>query len=99
MLNEDGTKCESCNHKINVTDDGICYDDYHCIKDENGECIRCQKENPMGYYTYCFNKEFGCIDSFLNNCIRCDNIFDMEVCTECEEGYEIDDYGECVEIE
>ena len=99
MLNEDGTKCEVCNQKINTTDEGICYNDYPCIKDENGECIRCQKENPMGYYTYCFNKVFGCIDSFLDNCIRCDNIFDMDVCTECEEGYEIDYYGECVEIE
>jgi hypothetical protein len=23
----------------------------------------------------------------------------MDSCTECEEGYEIDEYGECVEIE
>ena len=99
MLNDDGTKCELCDHFINTTDEGICYDDYHCIKDENGECIRCQEENPRGYPTFCFNKEFGCVDSFLTNCIKCDNIFDMDVCTECEEGYEIDEYGECVEIE
>ena len=99
MLTEDGTKCELCDNALNTTDEGVCYDDYHCIKDENGECIRCQDENPRGYPTYCFNKEFGCIDSFLTNCIRCDNIFDMDVCTECEEGYEIDEYGECVEIE
>ena len=99
MLNEDGTKCELCDNALNTSDDGICYDDYHCIKNDDGECIRCQEENPDGYYTYCFNKVFGCIDSFLNNCIRCDNIFDMDSCTECEEGYEIDEYGECVEIE
>ena len=99
ILNEDGTKCKICDHSINTTDEGICYDDYHCIKDENGKCERCQKENPRGYYTFCLNEEFGCIDSFLNNCVRCDNIFDMDVCTECEEGYEIDEFGECVEIE
>ena len=99
MLNEDGTKCELCDFALNTTEEGICYDDYHCIKDDNGECIRCQEENPRGYYTYCFNKEFGCIDSFLDNCIRCDDIFDMDVCTQCEEGYEIDEYGECVKME
>lgn len=98
MLNEDGTKCQLCDHSINTTDEGICYDDYHCIKDKNGKCVKCQKENQYGYPTYCFNEEFGCIDSFLDNCIKCNNIFDMDVCTECEEGYEIDEYGDCTEI-
>ena len=96
MLNEDGTKCELCDNALNTTEEGICYDDYHCIKNDYGECIRCQEENPRGYPTYCLNKEFGCIDSFLHNCIRCDNIFDMDVCTECEEGYKINEYGECI---
>ena len=95
-LNEFGTGCDLCENDLNTTDEGICYDDYHCIKRENGECLRCQKENPYGYYTYCFNEIFGCIDSFLKNCIRCDNIFDLEVCTECEVGYEIDEFGECI---
>ena len=99
MLNEDGNKCEICEHSLNTTDDGICYDDYHCIKDEFGECMKCEGENPYGYPTYCLNKVFGCIDSFLEHCIRCDDIFELDVCTECEEGYEIDEYGECVEIE
>ena len=39
------------------------------------------------------------VNTFLKNCIRCDNVLDLDWCTKCEEGYEIDEYGECVEIE
>ena len=44
-------------------------------------------------------QDFGCVNSFDKNCIRCDDIMDMDVCTQCEEGYEIDEFGECSEIE
>ena len=99
QLNEKGSKCEICEHDLNTTDDGICFDDEHCEIFEDEKCVKCQKDNPWGYYGFCLNDEFGCVDSFLEHCIRCGNIMDMDVCTQCEEGYEVDEFGECSEIE
>ena len=98
-LTADGTKCDTCERDFNVTEEGICFDDGHCAVFEDGKCKKCQEDNPWGYLTYCLNEVFGCVDSFLNHCIRCDDIMDLNFCTECEEGYEIDEYGDCVEIE
>ena len=98
-LNEDGTKCEICERDLNTTEEGICYDNEHCEIFQDEKCIKCQKDNPWGYYGYCLNEVFGCIDSFLEHCIRCDDIFNLDMCTQCEEGYEINEYGECDEIE
>ena len=97
VLNEKGTGCAECEEGFNVTETGICHDDIHCEKKEDGVCTKCQSENPYGYYSYCLNNYFGCVDTFLKNCVRCDNILDLDWCTECEEGYEIDEYGDCVQ--
>ena len=98
-LTKDGTKCDTCERDYNVTEEGICFDDGHCEIFQDGKCVKCQEDNPYGYFGYCLNEVFGCVDSFLSHCIRCDDIMDMDVCTQCEEGYEIDEYGDCVEIE
>ena len=98
-LTEDGKKCDICEHDLNATTEGICYDDVNCEEFKDQKCIKCKKDNPWGYPGYCLNEEFGCVDSFLKHCIRCDDIMDMEKCTKCEEGYEIDELGYCVEIE
>jgi len=99
QLNEQGSKCEICEHDLNTTDEGICFDEEHCEVFEEEKCVKCQKDNPWGYSGFCLNDEFGCVDSFLKHCIRCDDIMDMDVCTQCEEGYEVDEFGECSEIE
>ena len=99
VLNEDGTKCKICENNLNITNEGICYDKEHCESYQDEKCIKCQKNNPYGYYGYCLNEEFGCIDSFLEHCIRCDDILDMDKCTQCEDGYEINEYGYCVEVD
>ena len=96
ILNNEGNRCAECEQGLNVNDLGICYDDIHCEKKENEVCTKCQKENPSGYFSYCLNKDLGCIDTFLKNCVRCDNVLDLDWCTECEEGYEIDEIGDCV---
>ena len=95
-LNEEGTGCEECENELNATDAGICYDNVHCENKEGEICTKCQKENPYGYFTFCLNKVLGCVNTFVNNCVRCDNILDLDYCTECEEGYDIDEYGDCV---
>ena len=90
-----GDKCKECEDNIIPNKEGICYDSIHCIKDEKGNCKKCQTENLRGYNSYCFNKDLGCIDSFLKHCIRCDDIFNLEICTKCENGYKIDKDGKC----
>ena len=95
VLNETRTGCAECDFGLNETRNGVCFDQVHCEELENGECKRCQKENLSGYPTYCLNKEFGCVNSFDKNCIRCDDIFDLDTCTQCEEGYKIGEYGKC----
>lgn len=100
VLNEIGTGCEKCDYELNETRNGLCYDDVHCeIFNDQGECIKCQKDNPHGFFSYCLNKDFGCIDTFLNNCIRCDDNSDLDICTQCEDGYEANRFGECIGIE
>ena len=95
--NDKGNGCLSCENGLVPNKDGLCYDDIHCDKKENGICQKCLKEHSGGYYSYCLNKEFGCIDSFLKNCIRCDDIFNLDSCTQCENGYQIDENGYCVQ--
>ena len=99
VLNEEGTGCALCENGLNATEAGICYDDVHCEKNDEGVCTKCQKDNPFGYNSYCLNEVFGCVDTFLKNCIRCDNVLDLDLCTECEEGYDIDEYGDCIKKE
>ena len=94
VLNDNGDGCQICENGINATDDGICYDDIHCEKKENGICTKCQSEN---HWQYCLNEILGCVDTFLKHCIRCDNVLELDFCTECEEGYKIDEYGDCVQ--
>ena len=95
--NDKEKKCKVCENNLIPNKDGICYDDIHCIdKDKEGICQKCQKENPDGYISYCLNLHLGCIDSFIKNCIRCDDIFNLDICTKCEEGYEIDKEGQCI---
>ena len=95
-LNEEGTGCSECENEINATDAGICYDDIHCEKKEDEVCVKCQNENPYGYLSYCLNEVLGCVDTWVTNCVRCDNILELDYCTECEEGYDIDEIGDCI---
>ena len=99
FLNEKGNGCNKCENDLTPNKEGICFDDIHCAKKENGICKKCQKENPGGYNSYCLNKDFGCIDSFLQNCIRCDDNLNLDVCTKCEEGYKVNKEGKCIEID
>ena len=96
-LNKDGDRCSKCEKSdLEINNKGLCYDKIHCEKFEKGNCIKCQKENPDGYYSYCLNKEFGCIDSFHKNCLRCDDVVNLDECTQCDIGYELDKEGNCV---
>ena len=97
MTNEEGTACKECLEGYIIGEEGYCIDIERCEKKENNTCVKC-KSDPSGFPYYCANKYFGCIESYMTKCIKCDNIFDLFSCTECEEGYKISDDGFCQKI-
>ena len=88
--NKEGTACEKCLDGYEVGKEGYCVDNERCIEKENsnGVCLKCQDG-------YCANDIYGCVDSHYLNCIRCNNIYDLYGCTQCEEGYKINNFGAC----
>ena len=43
-MTEDGKKCDICEHDLNVTTEGICYDDVNCEEFKDQKCIKCKKD-------------------------------------------------------
>ena len=68
------------------------------LRKKDGECIRCIEEESELGNTYCANKVFGCVPNFYLGCLRCDDILDISLCTECKEGYIKTSSGVCEEI-
>ena len=90
--NEEGTFCEECINDNFEIINGVCYNIEGCEKLEDGKCIECKEKSQ------CLNKDFGCVDSFNDGCLKCDNSLDFDICDECKEGYELDKDGICVKI-
>ena len=94
--NKEGTACEECLEGYEVGDEGFCIDVDHCEKKENGICVKCKEGDYFNGTFYCLNSVFGCMNTFIQFCSKCDNIMDLFSCTECEEGFEVNDYGICI---
>ena len=94
--NKEGTACEECVEGYEVGDEGFCIDVDHCEKKENGICVKCKEGDYLNGTLYCANSVFGCMNTYIQFCVKCDNIMDLLSCTECEEGFELNDYGTCV---
>lgn len=94
--NKEGTKCEKCKKGYELNEKGYCIDIENC-EEKNGEiCLKCNsKMNDKGYY-YCSNDVLGCVEGHFENCLKCDNLDDLYGCTECKEGYEMNQYRLCV---
>lgn len=94
--NTEGTACEICaegNYKIN--ENGLCFDDVHCIEEnEDGSCFKCKNDNNG---TYCLNEYFGCEPMIFENCLECNDLLDLYKCTKCIEGYELNQNNICFE--
>ena len=95
--NIEGTKCEECEENYILTDEGLCLNNFDCENFEGNICIKCKKENIFGM-NICLNKEFGCVETFTEGCKRCD-LDNFYECTECYDGYKLDEYNNCVKIE
>ena len=95
--NKEGDKCEICDNGFVLNNNGLCMDINNCEeKDEDGNCKKC-KINENGYF--CLNKDFGCIETYFDDCLECGDILDFDKCTKCIDGYEIGEYDLCYEIE
>ena len=92
--NEEGNKCEICLEGLSLNNNGLCFDDTHCLEKNNNICLRCQNNEK---WSYCLNKNFGCLEMINNeNCLECDNILNLSKCTKCIEGYEENENGKCI---
>ena len=92
--NEEGDKCEECLEGYELGNEGYCTNFERCIEKKDGICEKCRSEENE--FLFCANSVFGCIKTFLQNCVKCDDLFNLFACTECEEGYKINEYGMCV---
>ena len=95
--NEKGTECALCRDEFFSIENGICVNNVECEEEENGKCIKCNEISHEGM-KMCLNNVFGCVETFAGNCLRCNNMFNFDECTECDKGYELNDKGKCVEI-
>ena len=94
--NLEGTKCEACDENYTLTNEGLCLNNFDCENLVGNTCMKCKKENIYGNYL-CLNKDFGCVETFTDACKRCD-LYDFYQCTECYEGYQLDEYNNCEKI-
>ena len=96
--NSEGTECELCLDGYEVKN-GLCVDHLHCDeKDDDGNCIKCITTDE-DYYYHCLNKNFECVETYLDGCAICNNdLFDFDNCTKCLDGFEMNDINECIEI-
>ena len=95
--NEEGTECEECINDNFEIINGLCYNIGGCEKIEDGKCVECKdwKENILS--VFCLNKDFGCVEGYSLDCYRCDDL-DFNICNECQEGFEFNEFNDCVEI-
>jgi hypothetical protein len=93
--NEESSKCEECQKGLILTEDGICINEEDCLEKEGDVCVYCEsKNNP--FKSYCLNKIYGCVETKDENCYRCDDIYDFNICTECYDEFEKSDEGKCI---
>ena len=88
--NGEGTACDICLDGFELKN-GLCIDEIHCEYKIDGICKKCEEE-------YCLNSIFGCVEMFFDNCLECNDIFNLEKCTKCIDGYEVDEFDTCSEI-
>ena len=94
---EEDSECEICVNGYNLSDTGLCVDEFHCSEEINGTCKKCEK-NEEDIFNYCLNKDFGCVETDLNNCLNCDDILDFNKCTKCLEKYKLNANNKCDKI-
>ena len=67
------------------------------MEEDQGKCIKCSTFDEDSFY-HCLNSDFGCVETFVNNCLECNDISDFYICTKCMDGYKLNEYGDCSKI-
>ena len=84
--NKEGNACIECLEGLNLNEEGLCINEMDCSEKEDDKCVYCTN-NKHPWKNSCLNEIFGCVETNDDNCYRCDDIFDFNNCTECYEGY------------
>ena len=96
--NLEGNACEECIDGYEVGENGYCIDVSRCLEKDEGKCLKCTDETNEYGYSYCANNIFGCVEMFYDDCLRCDDLYNLNKCTECKEGFVLTFYGDCRKI-
>ena len=83
--NKEGNACEECIGGFKLNEEGYCINFEDCEEIKNGVCEKCMKFDDKS--EFCSNEVFGCIKTNLNNCLKCNNILNLNECSKCIEGY------------
>ena len=93
--NEEGDKCELCLEGYEVDNNGYCVDNERCEKKENDICIKCKDDSLVENVYYCANKVYGCLKTFIMGCKECNDLSNLYSCTECHDGFYLNDEKKC----
>ena len=93
--NENGDKCAECLKEEFKLENGICIDNVNCEESSGEYCSKCEEFSPYRFMPLCLNKNFGCVETIQDNCLKCDDA-DLFKCTECKEGYTLTVNNTCV---
>ena len=66
----------------------FCVDIDICEEKKDGKCMKCKDIIGKNGYSFCANEIFGCLESVIDDCLRCDDMEYLDECTECKEGYQ-----------
>ncbi len=95
VTNKKGDKCAECEEGKTLQENGFCVDEDLCEeRDKEGTCTKCITiEHSDDFPVYaCLNKDIGCVQNYGNRnefCLKCDNLLNFDICTECKEGYKL----------
>ena len=94
--NSEGDKCEICLDGYEADENGYCRDVERCQeKDEKGVCLKCKDDISIENGYYCANEVYGCLRTIIMGCKKCNDFNNLYICTECHEGYYLNDEKKC----
>ena len=73
----------------------LCIDMERCEEKLNGICLKCKDDESIINGYYWGNEIYGCLKTFIHRCKQCKNLEDLYTCTECHEGYNLNEYKRC----
>ena len=94
QTNKEGTSCEQCIEGYELNEEGYCINFENCEDKKDGICLKCKEINNGTHL--CANEVFGCVETNIKNCMKCDKIQDFNFCTKCKEGYINNLNGICI---